>query len=78
VVVDLCFPEKRIAIFVDGCYWHSCPICFEKETRKGVRGYDARTTKKLQQFGWKVIRIWEHEIKGDLESCIKKVLDLIK
>jgi DNA mismatch endonuclease (patch repair protein) len=67
---DIVFLRKRIAVFVDGCFWHSCPEHGTVPARNN--GYwapklkanaerDIRTTRGLEQAGWTVIRIWEHE-----------------
>jgi DNA mismatch endonuclease (patch repair protein) len=83
---DIVFTKKKIAIFVDGCFWHKCPICFqEPETRKEfwmkkINSNVERATKvneKLRQNGWTVIRIWEHEIRKDPENAVKKIIDAL-
>jgi|SRR5208283_2356351 len=83
---DVVFVRKRIAIFVDGCFWHKCPSCFRKpKTRtqfwikkinKNVNR-DKKTNQVLSELGWTVIRIWEHEIKKEPEKTIKMVLELL-
>lgn len=67
---DLVFPRQRIAVFIDGCFWHGCP---EHGTvpranaewwitkLEANRARDARATEALEDAGWTVIRIWEHE-----------------
>lgn len=78
---DLYFPKKRIAVFIDGCFWHKCPKCFIKP--KSNRGFwkdkirentqrDRRTDKLLREQGIKVVRFWEHEIKNNLPECFKR------
>ena len=68
---DIVFPKKKICIFVDGCFWHGCPIHFkipksnsdwwsEKINDNVLR--DKKQTKKLKSHGWKVLRFWEHEL----------------
>jgi DNA mismatch endonuclease (patch repair protein) len=70
---DFVFCRGRIAIFLDGCFWHGCPSCYQlpasnvsfwldKITRNHER--DALVTKQLRQRGWRVVRIWECELKG--------------
>lgn len=66
---DVVFTRRRLAVFVDGCFWHQCP---QHGTRpKDPTGYwlpklqrnverDAETTTALQDAGWVVLRIWEH------------------
>ena len=76
---DLVLRKSRIAVFVDGCYWHGCPehhtqpatnaeFWADKITRNVER--DAETTTYLQQAGWTVLRFWEHE---DPESVADRV-----
>lgn len=67
---DLVFPRKKIAVFIDGCFWHGCPEHFTvaetnaeywaaKVARNRARDLD--TNEKLESVGWLVVRIWEHE-----------------
>jgi DNA mismatch endonuclease (patch repair protein) len=70
---DVAFVEKHVAVFVDGCFWHGCPHCNRKLPktnqeyweRKIQRNIDlARSyNSQLQQDGWIVVRVWEHEMK---------------
>lgn len=70
VHVDVAFPRDRVAVFVDGCFWHRCPEHGSDPRRNGDfwrRKLDAnverdqRVTEALVSAGWKVIRVWEHE-----------------
>lgn len=83
---DIVFIKKKIAIFIDGCFWHKCPVCFqEPATRKEFWmkkiqsniDRDARVNKQLKEEGWKVIRIWEHEIRKEPDSAVKKVISML-
>lgn len=67
---DIVFTKQRIAVFIDGCYWHACPehgtvarsnasYWSEKLARNVAR--DADTTEQLLAAGWTVLRFWEHE-----------------
>jgi len=69
---DFYFPTQRTAIFVDGCFWHGCPLCGHlpktrtrfweaKITRNRQR--DSRTKKILTMSGFTVLRVWEHQLK---------------
>lgn len=67
---DVVFTRARIAVFVDGCFWHGCPIHhtvaktnaeFWAAKVDGNRRRDRETDELLQERGWLVIRIWEHE-----------------
>lgn len=59
---DIVFPEKRIAVFADGDYWH--------RVREGARAKDVFQTMMLSANGWKVLRFWEHRIKVDVKGCV--------
>ena len=83
---DIVFTKKRVAIFIDGCFWHKCPVCFqEPETRKEFWmkkiqsniDRDAKVDEQLKNNGWTVIRIWEHEIRKEPEKAIKKIIALL-
>jgi DNA mismatch endonuclease (patch repair protein) len=67
---DILFRSLKIAVFVDGCFWHGCPIHgtqakanaeFWRTKINRNQERDTQTTKYLEQAGWKVIRVWEHE-----------------
>lgn len=72
---DIAFPSLRLAIFIDGCFWHRCELHF-REPRTNVEYWgpkidanvvrDADTTKKLEDAGWVVQRYWEHEAAIDI------------
>jgi DNA mismatch endonuclease (patch repair protein) len=69
---DAVFFDCKIAIFVDGCFWHGCPICQRKLPKTNREYWESKIAKnvelakshgqKLRDDGWTVIRIWEHEI----------------
>jgi DNA mismatch endonuclease (patch repair protein) len=69
---DFVFRALRLAIFVDGCFWHGCPRCYRRPSSR--RAYwDAKVARNklrdktvnriLRQEGWRVVRVWEHELK---------------
>lgn len=79
---DFVFVSKRIAVFIDSCFWHKCPLhhrqphsnkeyWIPKLKRNEERAKEVN--KDLIKEGWKVIRIWEHEIKDNQNKCIKKI-----
>lgn len=79
---DLAFLGPMVAVFVDGCFWHGCPIHGAiPATRSGwwedklagnvVR--DRAVQDELQLAGWKVLRFWEHEVKEDLSRIVHDV-----
>lgn len=69
---DFVFPRLRLVVFVDGCFWHGCPLhgtqpaqnaryWREKIARNKAR--DRLVNRTLRALGWRVLRIWEHELK---------------
>ncbi len=85
-IVDIAFPKKRIAIFIDGCFWHGCPKCYKepKSNRKywipkikANRFRDRNGSKELRKLGWNVIRIWEHDLGGNLTNIFDKATKII-
>lgn len=84
---DMVFRPNRVAVFVDGCFWHGCPQHYSvpvahggfwkrKVRRNQIR--DADTTKLLKAAGWTVVRIWEHELAEQLDACAEKVIGVIE
>ena len=68
---DFVLPKIKLAIFIDGCFWHKCPKHFKKPKsniafwKKKIQDNierDKLVNKKLRKLGWKVIRLWEHEL----------------
>jgi DNA mismatch endonuclease (patch repair protein) len=68
--VDIVFPRARLAVFIDGCFWHGCPVhgTQAKANRDWWRqkisqnqARDRDTNRRLRKLGWQVLRIWEHE-----------------
>jgi DNA mismatch endonuclease (patch repair protein) len=67
---DIAFPRQRIAVFVDGCFWHGCPqhgtwpkqnADWWREKIEANRRRDGDTDARLREQGWSVVRVWEHE-----------------
>jgi DNA mismatch endonuclease (patch repair protein) len=79
---DIVFSEIKLAVNVDGDFWHGWrfPLWRHKlsETWQlkiaATRARDARNHQRLRRLGWKVLRIWEHEIENNLERSIQKIL----
>jgi DNA mismatch endonuclease (patch repair protein) len=79
---DFVFYKRKIVIFVDGCFWHCCPIHskepknnkeFWKRKLKNNKKRDELVTHVLKGKGWQVLRIWEHELINPT-NVVKKVL----
>ena len=80
---DFVFKTQRVAIFVDGCFWHGCPSCYRKPKsnktywRKKINTNmtrDRRVRNQLRRLGWAVARIWECSLEKKPDICLKKIL----
>ena len=77
---DAYMPQLKTMVFADGCFWHRCTECgYPIETaRFDLRNKvvnDTKVTLNLLRRGYRVIRIWEHELKQDLKDCVRRVID---
>ena len=79
---DFLFRRNRLALFVDGCFWHGCPRCYRrpKSNRKfwdnkigRNRKRDLEVSRELRRLGWVVMRVWEHELAKRQEACVKRI-----
>lgn len=83
---DIVFLSKKIAIFVDGDFWHGYnwkrlnkvppKRYWQKKIEKTIER-DKRYTKQLKKDGWRVLRFWEHEIKKNPEKCLIKIKKIL-
>ncbi len=71
VKVDFVFPKLHLAVFVDGCFWHGCPLhgtkprnnaAFWRKKFAANKARDRLVTRTLRRNGWRVLRLWEHEL----------------
>lgn len=80
---DIVYSKKKIAIFVNGCFWHRCPNC-NPSTPKTHQEFwlkkfcnnierDKRKLKELKRLGWQVIVIWECQIKKNISLCTLRI-----
>jgi DNA mismatch endonuclease (patch repair protein) len=69
---DFVFPKQKVALFVDGCFWHGCPKHsnmprnnqeFWAKKLQGNKDRDKFVARELRKMGWKVVRVWEHDLK---------------
>jgi DNA mismatch endonuclease (patch repair protein) len=83
VKVDFVFRQVRLALFVDGCFWHGCPRhatkpannrAFWKKKLAGNKTCDRLVNRTLRRAGWRVIRIWECELTRKNEARLVKRL----
>lgn len=80
---DILLLNSKTAVFLQGCFWHKCPKCYKKpKTNKkywtvkienNVKR-DQKNSKSLKKLGFNVIRIWEHQVKDNFESILKRIL----
>lgn len=78
---DFVFRELHVAVFVDGDFWHGWRFSqwrdklsekWEAKIEK-TRARDRRNHRKLRRTGWKVVRIWEHQVKRDVRACLDRI-----
>lgn len=79
---DLVFAGAKVAVFVDGCFWHCCPLhsvmpknnreFWQKKLGRNVQR-DAEATQYLIGAGWRVLRFWEHEVEESAETCARLI-----
>lgn len=81
---DVLFTRARVAVFVDGCFWHGCPLHatsprnnaeWWREKLAGNVRRDRDTDERLRQIGWTSVRIWEHE---DMEVAADRVETVVR
>ncbi len=81
---DIVFSRQRVAVFIDGCFWHGCPSCgdgraplsntdYWNAKRAANQARDQRRTRELEQTGWTVLRMWEHEVMKKTEECVLRI-----
>jgi DNA mismatch endonuclease (patch repair protein) len=83
---DISIKSKKIAIFIDSCFWHGCPehcrmphsnenYWNQKIQRNKIR--DENVNKYYQEQGWTCVRVWEHELQTDFDLTITKIAKII-
>lgn len=84
---DLVFMKEKLCVFLDSDFWHGWQYPrwkhllknnFWRDKIENNRRRDLLTTQHLKRRGWKVLRMWEHEIKKDKEKAIRKVIKFLK
>ena len=82
---DFANKTKKVAVFIDGCFWHKCPRCYKppKSNKKYWKAKVERNTKrdkavtrKMRKDGWIVLRFWEHQVKHNDTLVIKKINEI--
>lgn len=78
---DLVFRSAKVAVFIDGDFWHGyrfpawahTVLEFWQDKIEQNRTRDQRNFRKLRQAGWCVIRLWQHEVEGNLKDCVGRI-----
>ena len=89
VKVDVVFPKAGVALFIDGCFWHRCPEHATMPKRNSAYWLakfqrnmerDRSNDENLQQLGWQVVRVWEHEVKHPelAEYAVQRVVATVR
>src|SRR5438876_382109 len=79
---DFAFLRTRVAVFVDGCFWHGCSCKRPSKSNRNFwaekvetnRARDKRVSRQLRTLGWEVIRLWEHELRRGPERVIDRMV----
>lgn len=84
---DIAYPGRKVAVFVNGCFWHRCPHCSPPMPRshpdfwerKFIRNAerDARKLQELEAAGWKTLVVWECELKSHPELVLQRCVSLL-
>ena len=84
---DFVFRRCRVVVFVDGCYWHGCSKCklaaksntdyWQPKIAKNMQR-DLAIARELRKIGWRVVRVWEHELKDRPDTCLRKIRSAIE
>ncbi|RCV86923.1 very short patch repair endonuclease [Billgrantia montanilacus] len=86
-VADIVFTRQRLVVFVDGCFWHGCPLHgtwpknnaeFWRNKIETNRQRDSDTNRRLTTLGWHVLRVWEHEPAAEAADRIERELKELK
>jgi DNA mismatch endonuclease, patch repair protein len=84
---DFVYARSKVALFVHGCFWHRCPVCdlplprtnadfWRRKFERNVER-DRLNRKELESMGWRVLEIWEHEIRGDPAAAVRRIQALL-
>lgn len=82
---DFAFPRKKVAVFVDGDFWHGYRLPRWRNTLspfwlskiEGNIRRDKRNFARLRRMGWTVIRLWGHQVHSNLEACVERIENLV-
>lgn len=81
---DIVFPRRRLAIYIDGCFWHGCPVHgtwpkanaeWWRAKIEANRARDRDTDRRLDEAGWQALRAWEHESPSEIADRVVQALE---
>lgn len=84
---DIAIKKYKVVIFVDSCFWHVCPIHFKRPktnqefwNKKFSRNIerDGEVTRYYKENDWNIKRVWEHEIRNDLEQTVDDTMEFVR
>ena len=85
---DICFPEDKIAVFINGCFWHRCPYCRLNLPKKNRafwrlkflrnRRRDQKKLRAMKALGWRTLTIWECRLRKKKGSQVEKVVSSLE
>ena len=79
---DFVFEKKKLVVFIDGCFWHGCVKCYRgpKSNKRYWnsklrlnKARDTKNSKMLLSLGWRVLRLWEHQVRMESSDCAKEI-----
>jgi len=84
---DIVYARSKVAVFVHGCFWHRCPVCdlplpktnadfWRRKFERNVER-DRLNRKELESMGWRVLEVWEHEIRDDPAAAVRRIQALL-
>jgi DNA mismatch endonuclease (patch repair protein) len=85
ISADIVFPTEKVAVFVDGCFWHGCPVHGKRQFKgpnaqnwvekiERNRRRDRRATREAQENGWVILRFWECEVLDEPRRVATRIL----
>lgn len=84
---DIVFTKKKVAIFINGCYWHGCEVCGWKPPKHNTeywinkinknRSRDLEKVDALSVLGYTIVVIWEHEIKRNIDDVVSRIISIL-
>jgi len=84
---DIVFPRSKVAVFIDGCFWHGCPkhavlpktnrAFWRRKLSRNIQR-DQEVNRQLRKMSWRVVRLWEHEVEANPKRCKREVAKRLK